>query len=198
MRPQYKTLLRLCDDAVTYKDAADQLRVDSSDDMAYIKSLIEVATEYVEDTTGVIGSKAEIKVIASRWQDLTCSPSSCLVQLQRSPITAVWSISTYINGTLTTLSTDEYLVHLDHDLVTLEPAASWPDHDTRSDAIQIVITAGHDQGNKPPARWRHAVKMMVAHLYENRTTAVIGSAVNALPHGMSSLIEQIRIGGRVA
>ena len=52
IRPSYQRQSTGAFSAVTYAQAADHLRVDSSADQAYIEALIAVASDYFETITG--------------------------------------------------------------------------------------------------------------------------------------------------
>jgi hypothetical protein len=81
------------------------------------------------------------------------------------------------------------------DLGMLQPVDEWPDVDERPDAIQITFVAGHNEGNPPPATWKHAAKMLVAHLYEERKPVAFTSC-QEIPFTLKNLIEHNRMEGR--
>jgi uncharacterized phiE125 gp8 family phage protein len=195
MRPHYKVLTRISQKPLTYQQAADQLRVDSADDMRYIDELIELGCEYVEDVTGIVGATGTFRVTASKWEDLISSGD--IIRINRTPLVSVESVKCYIDGTLTTMSANDYRVIVDTEPGMIQPVDAWPEHDERADAIRIEFTAGHNAANHPPAAWRHAVKMLVAHLYEERKPVAFTS-LSEIPYTLQNLIEHVRTGGRFA
>jgi hypothetical protein len=88
-------------------------------------------------------------------------------------------------------------------MAAAEPAAiqkignDWPALDDRPDAVQIEFTAGHTPDNPAPAGYLHAMKMLVAHLYEERKPVAFASC-NEIPFTLQTLIEAQRIEGRFA
>ena len=198
MRPHYSTLSRPIPEAIDYAAAADHLRVDSAADISYIEALIAVACDYVGDVTGRVGTQTTLLCVADSWASLTGSINSDLIKIGRAPLVSVTSIKYYAPdaSTLTTMSANDYRVITTTDLGMLQPVDTWPDVDDRPDAIQITFVAGHTDGNPAPATWKHAVKMLVAHLYENRVPINIGNITNELPYSLKNLIEHNRMEGR--
>lgn len=199
MRPQYSIVTRSEMEPVSYKEAADQLRVDSTDDMEYIDALIPVAREYVENVTGRVGNRSTWMLTADSWESLTLGRNDQTIRIGRAPLVSVSSIQYYAPDatSLTTLSTDDYRVITAADLGIIEPVDDWPDIDDRADAIQITFVAGHADGCQPNPGWKHAVKMLVAHLYEERKP-VAATSLSDIPYALTHLIEQQRMEGRFA
>lgn len=197
MRPHYKILSRVFPLPISYQQAADQLRVDSADDMRYIDELIELGCEYVEEITGIVGVTTSFRCTAESWRDLTGGQSTGKITLQRTPLVSVESVKYYLDDTLTTMNANDYRVIADTSPGIIQPVDDWPDHDDRADAIQIEFTAGHDVANHAPATWRHAAKMLIAHLYEERKPVAFTSC-QEIPYTLQNLINHVRMGGRFA
>lgn len=199
MRPQYSISERSAIEPVSYKEAADQLRVDSEADMDYIDALISVAREYVENVTGRVGMRSTWVCTADSWSSLTLGRADQTIRLGRAPLVSVSSVKYYAPDAtvLTTLSTDDYRVITAADLGILQPVDDWPDVDDRADAIQITFVAGQADGCSPPPGWKHAVKMLVAHLYEERKPVAFASCQD-IPYTLTHLIESHRMEGRFA
>lgn len=197
MRPHYSTLSRPIPEAIDYAAAADHLRVDSAADISYIEALIAVACDYVGDVTGRIGTLTSMLCVADSWASLTGSINHNLIKIGRAPLVSVTSIKYYAPDAtaLTTLSTDDYRVITTTDLGMLQPVDTWPDVDDRPDAIQITFVAGHSDSNPAPATWKHAAKMLVAHLYEERKPVAFTSC-QEIPFTLKNLIEHNRMEGR--
>jgi uncharacterized phiE125 gp8 family phage protein len=200
MRPHYSTISRPIPEAIDYAAAADHLRVDSAADITYIEALIAVACDYVGDVTGRVGTQTTLLCVAGSWASLTGNVYCDLIKLGRCPLVSVSSIKYYApeGGALTTMDSADYRVITTTEPGILQPVDSWPDVDDRPDAIQITFVAGHSDGNPAPATWKHAAKMLVAHLYENRVPINIGNITTELPYSLNNLIEHNRIEGRFA
>lgn len=195
MRPHYKILARVSQLPISYQQAADQLRVDSEDDMRYIDELIELGCEYVEDVTGIVGSLTEYRLTCDSWLALTRGDRGGKIRLDRTPLTSVASVQYYLDDVLTTMDVADYRVITDTEPGIIQPVENWPAHDDRADAIRIEFTAGHDSAAHPSAVWRHAAKMLVAHLYEERKPVAFTSC-QEIPFTLQNLIEHARMGGR--
>lgn len=199
MRPHYYIAIQPALEAVSYKEAADQLRVDSAADTVYIEGLIGVAVEYVQAVTGRVGSKATWVCTADSWKSLTQGRTDQTVRIGRVPLVSVVSVQYYApdSTSLTTLSTDDYRVITATEPGILQPVDEWPEVDDRADAIQITFVAGQQDGCGAPPGWKHAVKMLTAHLYEERKPVAFASC-NDIPFTLTYLIESQRMEGRFA
>jgi len=196
MRPQYSLTLAPDTEPVNIDQASEHLRVDSSDDIATIEELISVAREYVDSVTGRVSSVSGWRLIASAWSDLFDPSQTDVFSLYRTPLRSVESIRYYAPAatTLTVLSASNYRA-----ITTMEPGAiqihgDLPAVDTRPDAIQIEFTAGYSHPSLAPAVLRHAVKMLVAHLYENRLPVAFASC-SEIPYTLQNLLENQKIAG---
>ena len=196
MRPQYSLTLAPDTEPVNIDQLTDHLRVDSSDDIATIEGLISVAREYVDSVTGRVSSVSGWRLIAPTWQSLSGPCQVGEISLYRTPLVSVESISYYAPDaeTLTVMSADDYRVITAAEPGLIQIHGDLPDVDDRPDAIQIEFTAGYSNPTLAPAVLRHAIKMVVAHLYENRLPVAFASC-SEIPLGTSMLIENQKIGG---
>jgi hypothetical protein len=212
MRPQYSIVTQPASEPITYAQAADHLRVDSTADVQYITDLIPVAREYVDSITGRASSQTTFKVIAGSWQDLfeATSPDGesyldprygttarisgqQVIPLWRTPLISVSNVKYYAPdaASLTTMSSALYNVVTSAEPGRIHIPDSLPAVDDRIDAIQITFVAGNAS---PPAVSRHCVKMLVAHLYENRMPVAFASC-NEIPYTLKDLITNQKTGG---
>ena len=210
MRPQYSIVTQPASEPITYEQAADHLRVDSTADVQYITDLIPVAREYVDSITARASGQTTFRLIAESWQSLfeAISPtgevyldphygltsrnvSKQIIPLWRTPLISVSSVKYYIDDVLTTLSTAEYNVITSAEPGRIQITGSLPAVDDRADAIQINFVAGNQS---PPAVLRHCVKMLVAHLYENRMPVAFASC-SQIPFTLQELINNQKTGG---
>ncbi len=199
MRPQYSIVTPPQTEPITYDQAAAHLRVDSADDIEYITDLISVAREYVDSVTGRASGVTEWKVVAPCWHDLTGCYRGTEIQLFRTPLVSVESISYYApdDDELTVLDDADYLAITAAEPGMIKLTGSLPSVDTRPDAIEIIFTAGYSEPALVPAILRHAVKMLVGHLYENRLPVAFASC-SEIPYSLQALISNQKIGGWVA
>jgi uncharacterized phiE125 gp8 family phage protein len=206
MRPQYTPLTTPAAEPLTATQAADHLRVDSTDDIAYVGDLVAVAREYFDGMTGRSSAQIQYVLTASRWEDIfDQTPSDNItsiprdqyaIPLYRSPLVSVDSIKYYAPDatTLTTMATTDYRVVTNAQPGIVQLKNDPPEIDDRIDAIQITFTAG---GDCVPAMSKHAIRMLVAHFYEQRTPVAFTS-VNQIPFTLKSIIDNQRIKGHFA
>lgn len=180
---------------VTLDQAVAHLRVASSDENAYIQSLIAVAAELVENATGRALLSSEWTIVSNTW------PSGNFLPVTIAPVDSIESISYYADGetTITELSDSEY------SLATLtQPAQvifadsfSRPSLANRPDAVQVNFVAGATAAKDIPPTLRHAVLLVIQNFYDRRA-AVEDVKFDELPFGLRHLLESNRVGGWVA
>lgn len=195
-RPHYSVVTPPTAEPITVDQASAHVRVDSTDDQDYLAGLISVARQYIEDITGKVSARATFRVVAESWEAL----GGQILPIMRSPLVAVTSIKYYAAGatTQTTMPGTDYTVCITTEpgRITLNDGIS-PGLATRPDAVEIVFTAGPERPEQSPPALRHAIKMMVAHLYEERVPVSV-QELKEIPHSLHALIENQRIGGRIA
>lgn len=195
-RPHYSIVTAPTIEAITVAQASDHVRVDSAADQEYIAALIPVGRQYVEDMTGKVCSRATFRVVAASWESL----GGKTLSIMRSPLVAVTSVKYYsgwgTSQTTMTVNTD-YIVCAATEPGIIQLATDPPAVATRPDAIEIIFTAGPERPEQSPPALRHAIKMMVAHLYEERVPVSV-QELKEIPHSLHALIENQRIGGRIA
>lgn len=196
MRPHYVQTVTPASEPITYDQACQHLRVDSSDDQAYIEALIPVARQHVEDLTGRCFISSTWQCTADSWHALTDGRCTDRFTLGRSPLLTVSSIKYYDSTTeqLTTMDAADYRVVTATEPGTVQIPDSFPSVMDRPDAIQITFTAGYPNANSIPAPHRHAVKLVVSHLYEQRVPIAFAQAYE-IPHTLRALLENSKIGG---
>lgn len=195
MRPQFSTVNPPALEPVTLDEVAMHVRVDSPDELSYIEALTGVAREYIEALTGRVAVLSELLLVASNWNCLLNGRD--FMRVYRTPLASVTSIKYYApdSSSLTTISADDYRV-----ITTTEPGmiqftGNLPSVESRPDAIQITFKAGHPIASDSPPMLRHAIKMMAAHLYENRAPINIGNISTELPHTMAAMITNLKLSG---
>jgi uncharacterized phiE125 gp8 family phage protein len=181
-------------------DAIAFLRA-SDDDAEYVSGLIAVAREMVENFTGRALLTQTWRMAADvwptgdgmRWRTIT---------LDRTPLASVTSVKYWPAGgsAQTTLSADMYTVQTGAEpgRLFLNYGEDWPDIEERPDAVEVNFTAGHTSCATVPATLRHATRLLVSHLYDQRAPLNIGNIVNELPFSLKHLLESQRVGGWVA
>ena len=81
--------------------------------------------------------------------------------------------------------------------MVLKSDTDWPDIYDRPDAVEVNFTAGYADAASVPKILRHAVLLLISHLYENRA-AVSNGQVTEIPYTVKHLLESHRVGGWIA
>lgn len=122
-------------------------------------------------------------------------PCADRIELPRPPLQSVTSI-TYIDyaGVTRTMSSADYLVDTASEpgRIVLAFGASWPSATLRPGlAITITYVAGYGAaGAQVPERYKHAIRLLTGHYYENREQVVVqpGVTIGQLPDALRSLL----------
>lgn len=180
---------------VTLTEAKAHCRVDISDDDDYITGLIKAARSYCEEWT-------RTSFVEQTWRYKADYFNDGGIYLPRPPIIAINSI-TYIDsdGANTQLTSDLYQVDTDSIPARLWPAWGeyWPYARYQFGAVQIEYRAGYRPAGSPvdaetvPADIKHAIKLMVGHMYENREAVVMGTTAMELPLAVEALLAPYRV-----
>lgn len=176
---------------VSVQEAAEFLRAGcAEDELALIAAIIATAREVVENFTGRALATSEWLVAFESWGD-------GLIKLERSPLASVQSVKYWPadDGAQVTLSGSDYLVITATTPGQIKITADLPALADRPDAVQVAFTAGATAAARIPATLRHAVRLLIAHLYELRQPLAVGNIVNELPYSLRHLLESQRIGG---
>jgi len=201
MRPHYSIVTQPETEPITYAQLSSHVRVDSTDDEAYVTALISVAREWVDKVTGRASIEAEYKLTADSWKSIgdlrdgiACEPLN--IQLYRTPLVSVEAVKYYEPDAvaLTTMSTDDYRVITGTEPGMISIFQNLPTVDDRPDAIQIEFTAGHEDADAVSALQKHAVKLMAATLYENRMP-LAPVDLREIPYTLQTIINSIKAGG---
>lgn len=190
MQYSYIKTLEPALEPITLAEAKSHLQQPFSHDDTYITSLISVARQFVETIT-------DRSLINQAWvkrQDFFTKE----ICLNKAPITAITSVSYYSGGgDLQVLSALLWQADINSIGARLRPApgASWPASQTsKMNAVQVAFTAGYgDSGASVPAALKHAILLVIRHLYDNRSVdATEKQMENVL--GLKSLVADFRTG----
>lgn len=99
-------------------------------------------------------------------------------------------------GVLQTLPPETYWLnsYCEPALVSLAINQAWPGSAIRDDAVVITYISGYGETPEDvPESLRHAVLLLAANWYENRTTVSIGASVSRLPFGVECLISPFKL-----
>ena len=116
------------------------------------------------------------------------------VCLPRSPLTSSTSVSVSYRvqgSTSYTAITSGYWVDADSEppRVVLKTNVTWPDVSLSSaNGFRVQFTAGSTTASNVPAALTQAVRLLVAHWYENRESVVVGTVQAKVAQTVDSLV----------
>ncbi len=174
---------------VSVPEVKRHLRVDHTDDDAYISGLIAAATAWIDGANGWLGRAIGIQ----KWELQRCGfGPGCSINLPLAPLVSVEAVSyTAVAGASQTFS--EYRVlgigTSGAGGIYLAAGSSWPTTSGDPDSVRIEFTAGYEA---VPAPIKHAILLMVGHYYENRE-AITAEKPDVLPMGVDALLMPYRI-----
>ncbi len=180
---------------IDINDAVRHLQLAAGDDNSYIQTLISVARDVAERTTGRAMLTQSWSACMSGW------PTGGCVLLTVTPVASVASVQYYAEGetSLTTLDAGNYIL-----ATGVTPAALVFNEDfdapalaSRPDAVRINFVAGAATPNAVDPSLRHAVRILLRHYYDNPEAAASGS-FSELPFSLRHLLESHRVAGWVA
>lgn len=172
---------------VTLAEAKDLAVIDHNFDDTMVNAMIAAASR-------AVGEMAGRTLTAETWALSVCSGIVCDLHLPKSPVQTLDSITYFdADDVEQTVPVTDFYLFKDDDRAFVRPKSgvAWPIANTlRADAISVTFTAGY---TTCPPNLKHAVKMMIAHLYDNRQ-AVTEDGANEIPMGVRDFIALDRIG----
>jgi len=166
---------------ITTKDCKEHMRVELGDmeEDAYIWSLILTVRKYTEEYTGLALIDQTWKMWLDDW------PDQDYIEIPKPPL--IWTVvDSYIKykntaGTESTWAATNYIVENDTDRqgrIVLAYGKTYPGIQLYpSNPIEIKFDCGYSSAANVPEPIKHAMKMLVAELFENREITVWGMAV---------------------
>ena len=172
---------------VTTPDCKEHMRITHTLDDDYIDRLITAATEFGEKYTGR-------PFYTQTWTKYLAAWPVDYIRIEHPPLQSVVEIR-YLdeNGAQQTLASSEYRVSTVRGEIHPAWNVQWPVVRNIVDAIEIEFVAGYGEEAEIPEDIRHALKICVEHLYEERNPVVMGLSVNEVPFNMRALLDQYRV-----
>jgi uncharacterized phiE125 gp8 family phage protein len=195
---------------VTAAEAKLWLKIDDDADDAIVSGLITAARSIFEQLTGrtLIDT-----VYRAEWDGLPrCgtyagAATSRELELPRAPLKATSPVAWVkysaddASGTETTFASGNYTVDAGRDpgrypRLWLDDDADWPTLGSFPGALRCQFTAGYGAtAADVPEEIKVCLKLLLSHLYQNRTPVNIGNIVNEIPFSLRFLIELHQIRG---
>ncbi len=171
------------DDIITVAALKAFLRVDHSDEDAYITALRQAAISTVE----VMSDTRLGDVSAVGYMDAWAA-----VRIPVGPVQSITSI-TYLStaNTTQTLAASHYFTDLNSQVARIQ-FVSPPDlYDDAMHRVQVNMVVGWPEASVP-APMIQAVRLLVGHLYENRLEEITGTITSRLRMGIDALVSPYR------
>lgn len=171
--------------------AKTHLRIDFTDasNDQYIIGLIKAAREFIEEETGYI-------FITSSWYAyLDNFPSGDRIYLPVKPVSAISKVEYYAEDDsteYTEMSTSDYDAATAYNpaCILLDEKPSVGD---KLNAVRISFTAGNASAAACSAMSVHALKILLAHLYENRQEEMVGVNISRIEKGFMFLLDRLKV-----
>lgn len=190
---------------ITLQDARAHIRVVNDDEDSLIEQIIIAAREIAEVRTARVFIQQEwaetfaafpgfpIRPSGSTWNHKATRQAREGFALTRSPVIAISSLKYIdVDGVEQTINTSDYRLVKDEPTgrVVLAYGKNWPTARDEDGAVRIKYTAGY--GTTPedvPSVFRHAIRLIVGHYYENREPFVTGTIVSEIPMTARALLK---------
>lgn len=177
---------------VATSDIKKQLNLPTTDidDDIWISGAIKAARHYAE--------RRMRRALQNKTYDLILDAfphGDDPVEFPFPPLSSISSITYYdANNSSTTLASSDYRTLARRESCgAIVPAvdATWPSSRDREDAVTIRFVAGFGSGSTDtPPPIRHAIKMLVSHWYEMRSSVLVGQASKPIEHAFDALTEE--------
>jgi uncharacterized phiE125 gp8 family phage protein len=193
---------------ITSTEAKLWLKLDDTADDTIITGLIAATRSLFEQLTGRTLIDTTYR---AEWDHLpragtyAGAPVCRQLELPRAPLKASSPVA-WIKysaddtaGTETTFAAANYTVDAGRDpsrfpRIWLDIEASWPDLGSFPGALRCQFTAGYGAtAADVPEEIKVCLKLLLSHLYQNRTPVNLGNIVNELPWSLQHLIEMHQI-----
>lgn len=190
----YQITVQPTTEPITTAEAKAHLRVDFADEDTYIDTLIASARKYCEQYTNRV-------FITQTWrQNEDCFKSP--IRLKVNPVISLTSLKYYDTNeaqqTLTDSSANFQKDFLSDGAKIYEGLTNaFPSIGSTINPIEIITVCGYGAASDVPEDIKHAIKLMVSHLYENRegVNVVIGGLAMQIemPNVVKNLLAPYRI-----
>ena len=175
---------------ITLGDAKHFLRVEHDDDDDIITALIAGSRIHVETQTRRALITQSWRLTRDLWPETGCVP------LLPVPVKTLDAVRVYkSDGTTLALDLAGFTLDKNDAPARLSFIHGVPPAPARRAAgIEIDISCGYgNAGANVPEPLRQAIRLLVAHWYENRGLIAAGSAVAVLPQSVAALIAPYRV-----
>ena len=172
------------DDVISVADLKTFCRVDGTAEDTLISNFRDAAIGYIESACNIRIGDVTAEGYLDKFQP---------TRFPVGPVSAITSIE-YLNqsNVLTTLPTSNYYFEIDSSAGRIN-FMNFPTLESYAlNRVKINFTVGYAEAAVPQGIL-HAIRILVAHYYENRQAAVVGKTVNAVPFSVDALLNNYRV-----
>lgn len=173
---------------ITLAEAKDHLEIDHTDKDTLITSLVAAASQMIDGFDGAVG-----KAIAEQTATYSIKRGEDYISLPVFPVKSLSGVSYFDASNVSqTIDTANFRLFGNEDGAWLETVDgfTWPTVFDRPDAITFTLVCGFAA---VPEAIKHAVKLIVAHWFENREAASEKS-VKSIDWAVDALIGRYKKG----
>lgn len=173
---------------LSVSDAKSYLRVETGDDDVLIASLIAAARSHVEAMGRCALLTQSWRLVLDNW------PPDGRIKPKLSPLSAITAARVYDEaGTGHAIDPENFVLDAAHNVIAVR-ACSLPQPGRGVGGIEIDVVAGFgDSGSDVPQALMQALRMLVAHWYDNRGLIAIGASIAVMPPSVNALIASHRV-----
>lgn len=180
---------------IDLEDVKNHLRItpgETKDDI-YLQGLIETAAARVEEMTNRAMTRRTLKIYFDEW------PEDDFFELPFPPLsTSTDAVLKYVDVDSSTVTVSSTAYKLDAvsepGRLILDYDEDWPSAQLHNvNPISIQYSCGYKGSTAVPQQLKHAMKLIIHDLYENRESVVVGQTVNKIPDAVQSLVRNLRI-----
>lgn len=171
---------------VTLDEAKAQTRIDGTDSDTLLNTLIGIATGAVSEMVGWA-------LTGDQWSYSLASASGD-VRLPKGPVASIDSITYFdTDDAAQSATVSDFYLFKDTDMAIVRPkqGAEWPVTFAREDALTITFTTSAPA--VLPLEIKHAILLMVSHMYDERGTAT-EKQMHEVPYAVRDLVSLHRRG----
>jgi uncharacterized phiE125 gp8 family phage protein len=168
-------------------DAKRFLRVEHGDDDAIITALVSAARNHVEALTRNALMVQTWRLVLDRW------PDGGRIAPRIGPLRALTAVRVFgADNEARTIDPEIFVVDVAAGVLAA-PAWSLPVPGRSVAGIELDIEVGFGAASEVPQTLLQAIRMLVAHWYENRGLIAIGSSVAMMPASVNAMISSHRV-----
>lgn len=171
---------------ISLDEAKAQLNISPSftSDDDFINSCVTAARMWIEMRTG------RSLITQTRVQYMDEFPFIRPIEILYGNVQSVTNVKYYdTNDSLQTVDASDYWLHVNGHVPVLVVKNSWPGTSERPAAVEITSVNGYgNAGTDVPEPLKKAIKLLVSHLYQNRTPEVEGVSLGKLEFNIEQWI----------